>query len=71
MSTTKTVTEIFDDLDSFREFCVEYGYVFNEQDLYDSKSPVYKKFQKFQAGKKVKNQWAVDKAKFKAKSLGL
>lgn len=71
MTTDKTVAQIFDDLDSLREFCVEFGYEFNERDLYDKRSYVYKAFQNFQSGKKVKNQWNIDKANFKARQLGV
>lgn len=27
------MTKLFDDLDNYRKFCVEYGYVFNEAQL--------------------------------------
>lgn len=71
MTTDKTVAQIFDDLDNLRKFCVEFGYRFNEKDLYDKKSYIFKQFLNFQAGKKVKNQWDIDKVNFKAKQLGI
>lgn len=33
------VDRIFNDLDAYREFCVANGYIFDEADLYRSKSP--------------------------------
>ena len=62
------VNKIFDDLDGYREFCRDYGYSFNEIDLYDNKSFVYRQYQKFLTGKPVKDQWEIDAAKFKAQA---
>lgn len=61
------VNQIFNDLDRLRNFCREYGYRFDERDLYDNKSYVYRQFQKFLQNKNVKNQWDLDLAKFKEK----
>lgn len=52
------MTKIFDDLNEYRDFCVEYGYVFNEKHLYDKKSP-WNEMQKLKAGKKVINNWVI------------
>jgi len=59
------VTQIFEDLDKYRNFCRDHGYRFNEADLYSQRSYVYRQFQKFTSGKYVKNQWEVDLLKFK------
>lgn len=59
------VIRIFDDLDEYRNFCKNYGYRFDEKDLYNSKSYVYRQFQKLLSGKPVKNQWEIDLARFK------
>jgi hypothetical protein len=59
------VTQIFIDLDKYRDFCRDYGYRFDEADLYSQRSYVYRQFQKFITGKYVKNQWEVDLVKFK------
>ena len=65
-NTTKNqINQIFNDLDKYREFCREYGYRFNEADLYNQKNYVYRQFQKFVAGKPVKNQWELDLVKFR------
>jgi len=57
--------KVFDDLEAYLNFCRDYGYRFDERDLYNSKSYVYRQFQKFVAGTPVKNQWEIDLAKFK------
>lgn len=54
------VHQIFDDLDQYREFCVEYGYIFDESTLYDMKNHIYRTFTKKLAGKEVKNMWDED-----------
>ena len=59
------VTQIFEDLDKYRNFCREHGYRFDEADLYSQRSYVYRQYQKFTSGKSVKNQWEVDLVKFK------
>lgn len=67
-NTTKTsnhVNQIFNDLDIYRNFCRDYGYRFDEADLYNQKSYIFRQFQKFIAGKPVKNQWELDLVKFK------
>lgn len=51
------VSKIFDDLDSYRDFCREFGYVFNERDLYTQKSYIYRQYLKHIAGKPVRNNW--------------
>jgi len=35
----KAVSQIFDDLDAYRNFCREFGRVFDEAHLYKEKSP--------------------------------
>ena len=64
-NTTSRVNQIFDDLANYRNFCRDYGYKFDEADLYNQRSYVFRQFQKAQAGKSVKNQWEIDLARFK------
>lgn len=67
-NTTKTsnhVNQIFNDLDIYRNFCRDYGYRFDEADLYNQKSYIFRQFQKFIVGKPAKNQWELDLVKFK------
>ena len=51
------VRQIFDDLDEYRTFCVDYGYKFDEGTLYDMRNYVYRLFTKHLAGKEVRNMW--------------
>ena len=63
------VTQIFNDLDKYRNFCREHGFRFDEADLYSQRSYVYRQFQKFITGKPVKNQWEIDLVKFKEQAV--
>lgn len=70
MATKTTISrafQVFEDLDKYRNFCRDYGYRFNEADLYSQRSHVFRQFQKFIAGKSVKNQWEYDYTKWKEK----
>lgn len=60
-----SVKQIFEDLDRYRTFCSDYGYRFNEADLYNIRSGSYKQFQRFLAGKPPRNQWEIDYARYK------
>lgn len=51
------VKQIFEDLEKYREFCVDFGYKFDESDLYNQRTYVYRQFSKFSTGKQVKNNW--------------
>ena len=50
------VVRIFDELDRYREFCRNYGYVFNEAHLGNNYSP-YADFQRYQGGKYPRDNW--------------
>lgn len=69
MATKTTINQVFEDLDNLRNFCREFGYRFDERDLYSTKSNTYKQFQRHIAGKSVKNQWEADLTKFKEQEL--
>ena len=58
----KLVSKIFDDLDAYREFCVEYGYSFDEKDLY-KRNTAYGQFERARRGDRVVNNWAEDARK--------
>lgn len=60
------VAEIFDALDNLREFCQDYGYRFNEADLYNFKSYAWQQFNKYSQGKNAKNMWTEDLRRFSA-----
>ena len=64
-NTSAQVKQIFEDLDNYRNFCRDHGYRFNEADLYNTKNYIFRQFQKFVAGKPVKNQWEIDYTKWK------
>ena len=51
------VKQIFEDLDNYREFCVDYGFVFNEATLYDMRNFVYRQHTKQLQGKSAKYNW--------------
>jgi hypothetical protein len=51
------VRQIFDDLEKYRDFCVDYGYKFDEATLYDMRNYVYRQHNKNLTGKPVKNNW--------------
>lgn len=51
--------KVFQDLEKFKEFTREYGYRFDEADLYSNRSYVWRQYTKLGAGKEVKDQWAV------------
>jgi hypothetical protein len=58
------MTEIFDDLDKFMEFCQEYGYRYNEGDLYNFRSYAWQQYSKYSQGKNAKNMWWEDARRF-------
>ena len=41
---------IMDDLDLYRDFCVEYGYRFREEDLYNFKSYAWQQYNNYSKG---------------------
>lgn len=62
--TNPRVTQLFDDLDQYRTFCVDYGYKFDESALYDMRNYVFQQFSKFMNNKNFKDQWQEDARKF-------
>ena len=52
--------QALEDLSNFKEFCVEYGYRYNEGDLYNFKSYAWQQYSKFSQGKNAKNMWDED-----------
>ena len=49
--------QVFNDLDKYRNFCKEFGYRYDEADLYSNRSYVWRQYGKHLAGKEVKDQW--------------
>jgi hypothetical protein len=51
------VEKIFDDLEQFREFCVEFGHVYDERNLYNYHTTAFQDFSRWREGKHVRNRW--------------
>ena len=49
-----------EDLDKLLEFCRNYGYRFNETDLYNFKSYAWQQYSKFTQGKNARDMWSED-----------
>lgn len=51
---------VLEDLSNFLDFCKDFGYRFNESDLYNFKSYAWQQYNKFSQGKNAKNMWVED-----------
>lgn len=51
------VNQIFEDLEKYLEFCVDFGYKFDESTLYDMRNYVYRQYSKHSSGKPAKDNW--------------
>ena len=58
------VIEIQDDLEKLLEFCQDYGYRYNEADLYNFKSYAWQQYNKYSQGKNAKSMWDEDTRRF-------
>ena len=58
------VIELQDDLEKLLEFCQDYGYRYNEADLYNFKSYAWQQYNKYSQGKNAKNMWDEDARRF-------
>ena len=54
---------VFEDLEQYLLFCQDFGYRFNESDLYNWKSYAYQQFNKFLQGKSAKDMWIIDSSR--------
>ena len=54
------VQAVFNDLEQFLVFCQDYGYKYNEADLYNWKSYAFQQYNKFAQGKHAKDMWSQD-----------
>jgi cysteinyl-tRNA synthetase len=52
--------QALEDLASYLEFCVDYGYRYREEDLYNFKAYAWQQYNKFSQGKNAKNMWLED-----------
>lgn len=55
--TFSTEAQVFTDLENYKEFCVDFGYKWDESTLYDMRVFSYRQFQKKVSGKDPKNNW--------------
>jgi len=51
------VRQLFEDLEKYLEFCQDYGYKYDEADLYNQRSYIFRNFVKYSTGKPVKSNW--------------
>lgn len=58
------VIAVHRDLDVYLDFCVQYGYRFREEDLYNFKSYAWQQYNKYSQGKNAKNMWVEDARRF-------
>lgn len=63
-NTKGTVDKIFDDLEKFQQFCVDFGHNYNPKNLYQENNHVYKDFVKYNKGREPRNRWVEDAKKF-------
>jgi hypothetical protein len=50
------VEHLFEDLEIYKQFCIDYGYVYDEKNLYDPRSP-YGEYIKMTKGREPWDQW--------------
>jgi len=55
------VTNIFDDLDLYKNFCINYGYVFDESHLYNERNSSYSEYLKYVRGREPWDHWRTPK----------
>jgi len=54
------VKQIFDDLEVYHQFCRDYGYSYDERDLYKDRGP-YSEYMKMVRGREPWDQWRTPK----------
>jgi len=62
--TNPRVTQLFDDLEKYLNFCREYGYKYDESELYDMRSYAYRQYSKLLSNQHPKDQWMEDAKAF-------
>ena len=60
MIKNQNVNRAFNDLESFKAFCIEYGFAFNEANLYRRSAHAYSQFERVRRGEKIPNNWDSD-----------
>lgn len=64
LRTKPEVSKIFDDLEEYRDFCSRQGYMFNEADLYNDRSP-YGDLIRTKKGKWPRDNWGYAQRQFR------
>jgi hypothetical protein len=52
--------QVWEDLDRYLNFCRDFGYKFNEADLYNNRTYAFQQFRKWEAGKEPRDMWIQD-----------
>ena len=52
--------QVWEDLDRYLNFCRDFGYKFNEADLYNNRVYAFQQFRKLEAGKEPRDAGAAD-----------
>ena len=60
---SEDILGIFEELESYKKFCVQFGWVYNEKDLCNNKSKSWASYTSFKEGKRVPNNWVKDQKK--------
>jgi hypothetical protein len=55
------VVQIFEDLERFEQFCRNYGYPYDERNLYNDRSAPYSEYIKMTKGREPWDQWRTPK----------
>jgi hypothetical protein len=58
------IIKVFNDLDDYLRFCKEFGWAYDEADLYREDAPVYAEYLRFKSGTRIPKNWMRD-AKFR------
>ena len=58
------IIKVFNDLDDYLRFCKEFGWAYNEADLYRADAPGYAEYTRFKQGTRIPKNWMRD-AKFR------
>ena len=56
--------KVWADLDDFKRFCKEFGWAYDEADLYRADAPAYAEYSRFKNGVRIPKNWMRD-AKFR------
>jgi hypothetical protein len=63
------VEKLFDELEKYLTFCQDFGYRFNEVDLYNFRSYSWQQYSKYSQGKNAKDMWEQDSQRHAARRV--